>query len=60
MALTTKYRPTLDGSILDSSGNKTSIYSEAVEFDSVAEVETFIEASGSLGEYHLRTYIVKS
>lgn len=60
MALTTKYRPLLGGSLLNLEGNKTDKISEAAEFDSIAEVETFIENTGSLGEYTLRTYLVKS
>lgn len=60
MALETKYRPTFKGAFLDADGNRIDNISDAVEFDTLAEVNTFLETSGSLGEYHIRTYAIKS
>ena len=60
MALETKYRPTYAGSFLQSDGTLTNELSEAVEFDTVEEVEAFVSGSGPLGEYHIRRYLIKS
>lgn len=60
MAVETIYKPTFQGSFLTTSGDKTDNVSEAVEFDSLSEANDFVEASGSVGEYHIRTYTIKS
>jgi hypothetical protein len=60
MAVEIKYRLTLGGSLITSEGTKTDKISDAMEFSTLDEASNFISASGSLGEYHLRTYVVKS
>lgn len=58
MATNTKYKIAWKGAFLDEDGRK--IYDESTpiaEFSSLDDAKTFLEASGSIGEYQIYTFI---
>jgi uncharacterized protein YciI len=58
MATNTKYKIAWKGAFLAEDGRK--IYDESTpiaEFSSLDDAKTFLEASGSIGEYQIYTFI---
>jgi hypothetical protein len=61
MAIQTIYNITFEGLFLDSSGAQIPTgEGNAATFNSLDEVNLFIEASGSDGTYSVPTFIIKS
>jgi len=57
---TLKYKLLHNEGYIDSSGNATLQEELAASFDSLDSAQTFIEASGSTGEYRIRMVVEKS
>jgi hypothetical protein len=58
MATNIKYKITWKGAYLAENGDK--IYNESTpiaEFSSLDDVKTFLEVSGSIGEYQVHTFV---